>query len=71
MAEFGEEFRCIQFYFITCGTFTYNETQKQRKMLMLSLYLLDIVNTSRTSHASKMLDIVGMYVNTFNEMLVF
>ena len=40
-------------------------------MLLLSLYLLDIVNTSKTSHASKMLDIVGICVYILNETLVF
>ena len=33
-------------------------------MFLLSLYLLD---TSKTSHASKMLDIIGICVNNFNE----
>ena len=37
------------------------------KMFLLSLYLLD---TSKTSHASKMLDIVGISVNYFNKTLV-
>ena len=36
-------------------------------MFLLSLYLLD---TSKTSHASKMLGIVGICVNYFNETLV-
>ena len=40
------------------------------KMFMLSLYLLYIVNTSKTCHVSKMLDIVGICVNSFNETLV-
>ena len=39
-------------------------------MFLLSLYLLDIVNTSKTSHAFKMLDIVGICVNNFNKTLV-
>ena len=34
-------------------------------MFLLSLYLLDIVNISKTNHASKMLDIVGICVNKF------
>ena len=55
----------------------YNETKKGRrkklmiKMFLLSLYLLDIVNNSKTSHASRMLDIVGICVNNFNETLFF
>ena len=63
-------------FFKTCGTLTYNETKKKRKttimvkMFLLSLYLLDIVNTSKNSHASKMLGIVGICVNNFNEMFV-
>ena len=36
-------------------------------MFLLSLYLLDIVNISKTSHASKMLDIVGICVIHLNE----
>ena len=32
-------------------------------MFLLSLYLLDNVNTSKTTHVSTMLDIVGIYVN--------
>ena len=40
-------------------------------MFLLSLYLFDIANTSsKTSHASKMLDIVGICVNNFKETLV-
>ena len=39
-------------------------------MFLLSLYLLDIVNTSKTSHASKMLNIVGICVNNYNETVV-
>ena len=42
-----------------------------KKMFLLSLYLLDTVNTSKTSHASKFVDIVGrIYVINFNETLV-
>ena len=48
--------------------------EKRKKKIMItqiySLYLLDIVNTSKTSHASKMLDIVGICVNNFNKTLV-
>ena len=33
------------------------------KMFLLSLYLLYIVNTSKTSHVSKMLYFVGICVN--------
>ena len=36
----------------------------------MSLYLLDIVNTLKTSHASEMRDIVGICVIDFNETLV-
>ena len=32
------------------------------KMFLLSLYLFDIVSTSKNSHASKMLGIVGICV---------
>ena len=32
--------------------------------------MLDIVNTTKTSHALKMLDIVGFCVYNFNETLV-
>ena len=67
----------MDFFFKTCGTFTYNETKKKTKkkpimvkMFLLSLYLFDIVNTSKNSHASKMLGIVGICVNNFNEMFV-
>ena len=42
MAECFEEFRRIQFIFKTCTTVTHNETEK----------------TLKTSHVSKMLDIV-------------
>ena len=40
------------------------------KTFMFSLYLLYIVNTSKNSHASKMLGIVGICVNNFNEIFV-
>ena len=40
------------------------------KMFMSSLYLLDIVNTSKICHVSKLHDIVGIYVNSFNVTLV-
>ena len=40
------------------------------KMFLLSLYLLDIVNTSKNRHASKMLGIVSICFNNFNEMFV-
>ena len=33
--------------------------------------MLDIVNASKTSHASKMLDVVGICVNNLNETLFF
>ena len=39
-------------------------------MFLLTLYLLNIINTSKTSHAFKMLDIFGICVNDFNETLV-
>ena len=39
-------------------------------MFLLSLNLLVIVYTSKNSRASKMLDIVGICVNNFNETLV-
>ena len=40
------------------------------KMFLLSLYLLDIINTSKTSRASKMRGIVGICIINFNETLV-
>ena len=40
-------------------------------MFLFSLYLLDIVNASKTSHASKMLDVVCICVNNLNETLFF
>ena len=40
------------------------------KTFLLSLNLLDIVNTSKNSHTSKMLGIVGICVNDFNELFV-
>ena len=33
--------------------------------------MLDVINTSKTCHASKMLDIVGICVNNFNETFFF
>ena len=39
-----------------------NENKIVIKMSLLSLYLLDIVNTSIASHASKMLNLVGICV---------
>ena len=39
-------------------------------MFLLSLCLLDIVDISKTSHASIMLDIVGIRVINFNETLI-
>ena len=40
-------------------------------MFLLSLYVLDIVNTSKTGHASKIFDIVRICVNNFNKTIVF
>ena len=42
-----------------------------QKLFLLRHYLLDIVNTSENSHMSKMLNIVGISVDNFNETLVF
>ena len=35
------------------------------------IYLLDIFNTSKISHESKLLDIVGIWVNNFNEKFAY
>ena len=65
------------FFFKIFGTFTYNEMKRNEetrlllKMFLLRLVLLDIVNTTKRSYASKMLDIVGICVNYFHKTLVF
>ena len=62
LAEFVEEFRRIQvFFFKTCGTFTHNETKKKRKTKIMIKNVPvepDIVNISKTSHASKVLTLL-------------
>ena len=42
----SKNFGGFNLFFNTCGTFTYNETEKKItiKMFLLSLYLLEIIN---------------------------
>ena len=47
------------------------EKDNCQKMFLLNLYFFVIINTSKTSHESKMHDIFGICVINFNETLVF
>ena len=47
------------------------EKDNGQKMFLLNLYFFVIINTSKTSHESKILDKFGICVINFNEKLVF
>ena len=67
----SKNFDGFNLFFKTCWTFTYNETE--RKITIKNVPVEPIsasYRQSKTSHASKMLAIVGICVNTFNETLV-
>ena len=72
LAEFVEEFRWIHFFSKAVRLSHYNEKKDyiMIKNVSVELYLLDIVNTLKPSHASKMLDIVRICVDNINETLV-